>query len=167
MSLDPSSVRLTPDTLEPGALLTAFCANRVEIGAVVSFTGLMRAEQGTATALELDAYSDFTEAAILETVEVATRRFDLQDVLIVHRIGMVAPGDPIVFVAAAAAHRRGAFEGADFLMDYLKSRAPFWKKSHEPDGARWIEPTARDYEDAARWDELHVEEGACPKRMPE
>jgi molybdopterin synthase catalytic subunit len=146
------SVRLSPEPFEPGALLTAFCQNRDETGAVVSFTGLARAEKGAVTALELDAYPGFTEAAIAETADAAAARFGLQDVLIVHRTGKVGPGDPIVFVATASAHRRAAFEGADFLMDYLKSRAPFWKKSHEAGGPRWIEPTARDYEDAARWD---------------
>ncbi len=145
-------VRLTSEPFEPGALLTGFCQGLEETGAVVSFTGLVRAEQGKVTALELDAYPGFTEAAIVEHADEAAARFGLQDVLIAHRIGKVAPGEPIVFVATAAAHRRGAFEGADFLMDYLKSRAPFWKKSHEANGARWIEPTAGDYADAARWD---------------
>ncbi len=147
-------VRLSPGPFEPGDLLTAFWRDRNETGAVVSFTGLTRSEAGMVTGLELDAYPGFTEEAILGAVATAKDRFDLQDVLIVHRIGLIAPGEPIVFVAAAAAHRRSAFEGADFLMDYLKSRAPFWKKSHEGGAARWIEPTARDYEDAARWDAI-------------
>ncbi len=147
-----TSVRLSPEPFEPGALLTGFCQGRDETGAVVSFTGLARAEKGAVAALELDAYPGFTEAAIAEQAEAAAARFGLQDTLIVHRIGQVAPGEPIVFVATASAHRRAAFDGVDFLMDYLKSRAPFWKKSHEAAGARWIEPTARDYEDAARWD---------------
>jgi molybdopterin synthase catalytic subunit len=145
-------VRLSSEPFEPGDLLTAFARDRTETGAVVSFTGLVRAEKGVVAALELDAYPGFTETAIMETVRAAASRFGLQDVLVVHRIGKVGPGEPIVFVAAAAAHRRAAFEGADFLMDYLKSRAPFWKKSHEGGATRWIEPTSRDYEDAARWD---------------
>jgi len=147
-----TTVRLSCEAFEPGGLLTAFCEGRSETGAVVSFTGLARAEKGVVTDLELDAYPGFTEAAISEQVGAAAQRFGLQDVLIVHRIGKVGPGEPIVFVATASAHRRAAFEGADFLMDYLKSRAPFWKKSHEADGARWIEPAAQDYVDAARWD---------------
>ena len=146
------SVRLTDAPFDPGALLSAFCQGRRETGAVVSFTGLARAEAGQVTALELDAYPGFTDAAIAAQGQAAKTRFNLQDVMIVHRVGRIAPGEAIVFVAAAAAHRRAAFEGADFLMDYLKSRAPFWKKSHEAGGARWIEPVARDYEDAARWD---------------
>ncbi len=152
-----TSVRLSPEPFEPGALLTAFCQGRDETGAVVSFTGLARAEKGAVAALELDAYPGFTEAAIAEQAKAAATRFGLQDALIVHRIGKVAPGETIVFVATASAHRRAAFDGADFLMDYLKSRAPFWKKSHEAAGARWIEPTAEDYEDAARWDALRTE----------
>ena len=152
MPASSTQVRLSPEPFEPGALLTAFCQGRAETGAVVSFTGLARAEHGAVTALELDAYPGFTETAIAEQAANAAARFALQDVLIVHRIGKIAPGEPIVFVATAAAHRRAAFEGADFLMDYLKSRAPLWKKSHEAGGARWIEPTSRDYEDAARWD---------------
>jgi molybdopterin synthase catalytic subunit len=145
-------IRLQVEPFEPGALLTRFCAGRVETGAVVSFTGLARASAGAVTALELEAYGGFTDREIERIAEVATRRFSLDDVLIVHRIGRIAPGEAIVFVATAAAHRRAAFEAADHLMDYLKSRAPFWKKEHGPDGARWIEPTARDLADAERWD---------------
>lgn len=146
------TVALTDQPFEPGALVTAFCADRAETGAVATFVGLARAEQGAAVALELEAYPGFTEAAIGEIADQAMARFHLQDVQIVHRIGRIGPGEAIVFVATAAAHRREAFEACDFLMDYLKSRAPFWKKEHGPDGARWIEPTDRDRTDAQRWD---------------
>ncbi|MFN3858863.1 MAG: molybdenum cofactor biosynthesis protein MoaE [Caulobacter sp.] len=145
-------VTLTETPFEPGALLTAFCADRSETGAVASFTGLVRGEQGGADSLELEAYPRFTEAAISEIVEAAIARFALQDALVVHRIGRMAPGEAVVFVAAAAAHRRAAFEACDQIMDYLKSRAPFWKKQHGPGGPRWIEPTPADLADAARWD---------------
>ena len=144
-------LRLTPDPFEPGDLLADFSRGRTDTGAIVSFTGLCRADAGV-EALELEAYEGFTEPAIAAIAEAARVRFDLQDLLIVHRVGRVAPGEPIVFVATAAAHRRAAFEGADHLMDYLKSRAPFWKKSWGAGGGRWIEPRAQDYEDAARWD---------------
>ena len=146
------TVALTDRPFEPGAQVTAFCADRAETGAVATFVGLARAEQGAAAALELEAYPGFTEAAIGEIVQAAVERFALHDVRVVHRIGRVAPGEAIVFVATAAGHRREAFEACDFLMDYLKSRAPFWKKEHGPDGARWIEPTDRDRTDAQRWD---------------
>lgn len=146
------TVTLTDQPFEPGALVTAFCADRAETGAVATFVGLARAERGQAAALELEAYPGFTEAAIDEIAAQAITRFELQDVRIVHRVGRIAPGEAIVFVAAAAAHRREAFEACDFLMDYLKSRAPFWKKELGPNGARWIEPTDRDRTDARRWD---------------
>ena len=146
------TVSLTKDPLDPGALLSAFTSTCRASGAVVSFTGLVRAEGGAVLALELDAYPGFTDAAIEALTEAAIARFSLEVATVVHRIGRIGPGEPIVFVATAAAHRRAAFEGADFIMDALKSRAPFWKKSHEADGAHWIEPSARDYEDAARWD---------------
>jgi molybdopterin synthase catalytic subunit len=145
-------VALTDQPFEPGALVTAFCAGRAETGAVATFVGLARAEKGAAVALELEAYPGFTDAAIAEIARDAISRFQLQDVHIVHRTGRIAPGEAIVFVATAAGHRREAFEACDFLMDYLKSRAPFWKKEHGPGGARWIEPTDRDRTDAQRWD---------------
>lgn len=146
------TVRLQTEPFEPGALLTAFCRGRDESGGIASFTGVARAEAGQTTALELDAYPGFTEAAIEAEVAQAVARFSLHDALVVHRIGRIAPGEAIVFVAAAARRRREAFQGCDQLMDWLKSRAPFWKKEHGPDGARWIEPDARDISDAARWD---------------
>ncbi len=146
------TVRLQAEPFEPGALLTGFCEGRAETGAVVSFTGLARASAGAVTTLELEAYPGFTDTAIERIAEAARERFSLQDLLVVHRIGQIAPGEAIVFVATAARHRREAFEAADHLMDYLKSRAPFWKREHGPDGARWIEPNDRDIADAARWD---------------
>ena len=94
-------------------------------------------------------FSDDSLAAIGVATSLVARP---QDVRIVHRTGRMEVGEPVVFVAVAAAHRRAAFEGCDYLMDYLKSRAPFWKKSHGPAGAAWIEPTAQDSADLARWD---------------
>jgi len=145
-------IRLSTQPFEPGAELTAFCAGRTESGAVASFVGIARAEAGQSTALELEAYPGFTEVEIARFAREAIARFSLHDVLVVHRHGVLAPGEPIVLVATAAAHRREAFEACDYLMDYLKSRAPFWKKEHGPGGARWVEPTARDLDDIARWD---------------
>jgi molybdopterin synthase catalytic subunit len=146
------SVILQTEPFDPGALLTAFTAGRLETGAVTSFTGLARAEQGGTEILELEAYPGLTDAEIARVGAQAATRFGLQDWLVVHRIGRIAPGEPIVFVATASGHRREAFEACDYLMDYLKSRAPFWKKSHGPDGARWIEPTDRDRTDLERWE---------------
>jgi molybdopterin synthase catalytic subunit len=146
-------VRLTFDPFDPGALLTAFCHGRSESGAVATFTGLARADAGATTALELEAYPGFTEAEIGKFADLARARFGLDDFDIVHRVGRISPGEPVVFVATAARHRRAAFEACDFLMDYLKSKAPFWKKEHGPDGARWVEPRAEDHADLKRWDE--------------
>ena len=144
-------IRLTFEPFDPGALLTEFCRERTEVGAVATFTGLARAEAGATTILELEAYPGFTEAEIDKMAGRARARFGLLDVLILHRVGRITPGEPIVFVATAASHRRAAFEACDFLMDYLKSKAPFWKKEHGPDGERWIEPTAQDHADRERW----------------
>jgi molybdopterin synthase catalytic subunit len=145
-------IRLVDQAFDAGALLSAFCAGRAESGAVASFVGLARAEAGATTALELEAYPGFTEGQIGAIAEEARTRFALDDLAIVHRVGAIAPGEAIVFVATAARHRRAAFEACDYLMDYLKSRAPFWKKEHGPDGARWVEPRAQDHADIARWE---------------
>ena len=145
-------IRLTDQSFDPGALLSAFCAGRTETGAVVSFTGLARAEAGRAVTLELEAYPGFTEQEIGRIAEVARTRFGLDGFAILHRVGKMAPGEPVVFVAVAAAHRRAAFEACDFLMDYLKSRAPFWKKETGPGGSRWVEPRPEDHADIARWE---------------
>ncbi|MDP1629983.1 MAG: molybdenum cofactor biosynthesis protein MoaE [Caulobacter sp.] len=146
------SVRLQTEPFDPGALLTAFCAGRTETGAVASFTGIARAGRGETVSLELEAYPGFTDAEIDRMGAAAAQRFTLQDWLVVHRTGKIAPGEPVVFVATASSHRREAFEACDHLMDYLKSRAPFWKKEHGPAGDRWIEPTDRDRTDAERWE---------------
>ena len=145
-------IQLTDQPFDPGALLTTFSAGRTETGAVATFTGIARAEAGSTAILELEAYPGFTEAEIGRIADQARERFGLHDLAILHRVGRIAPGDAIVFVAAAASHRRSAFEACDFLMDYLKSKAPFWKKEHGPDGARWVEPTAQDHADRDRWD---------------
>ena len=145
-------IQLTDQPFDPGALLTAFSLGRTETGAVATFTGIARAEAGSTAILELEAYPGFTEAEISRIADQARERFGLHDLSILHRVGRIAPGDAIVFVATAASHRRAAFEACDFLMDYLKSKAPFWKKEHGPDGARWIEPTTQDLADRDRWD---------------
>jgi molybdopterin synthase catalytic subunit len=147
------TVRVQSEPFDAGALLAEFGAGRADAGAVVSFTGVARdATAGAAvTTLELEAYPGFTEPAI-EAMEAETRtRFEVLDLMVVHRWGPIAPGEAIVFVAAAAVHRRAAFQAADYLMDRLKTDAPFWKKEVGPDGERWIEPRPSDYVDAQRW----------------
>ena len=147
------TVRVQTEPFDGGALLSAFSEGRTHSGGIVSFTGLARSvtDGSAVSTLELDAYPGFTEPAIAGMEAEARQRFPVQDLLIVHRYGPIAPGEAIVFVAAAAEHRRAAFEAADFLMDYLKTRAPFWKKESGPDGERWIEPRPSDYEDVTRW----------------
>jgi molybdopterin synthase catalytic subunit len=146
------TIRLTFEPFDPGALLSEFCKGRSEVGAVATFTGIARAEAGATVALELEAYPGFTEAEIGKVADRARARFGLDDLLILHRVGKISPGEPVVFVATAARHRRAAFEACDFLMDYLKSKAPFWKKENGPDGERWVEPRAEDHADLARWE---------------
>jgi molybdopterin synthase catalytic subunit len=148
-------IRVQTEAFDPAALLARFSVGRTDAGAVVSFTGLARAaSEGVAVAvLELDAYPGFTEPAIEALARQAKERFAVQDLMVVHRYGAIAPGEAIVFVATAAEHRRAAFQAADFLMDKLKTEAPFWKKETGPGGERWIEPRAPDYQDLARWSE--------------
>jgi molybdopterin synthase catalytic subunit len=146
--------RLEPQSLDPSAELARFIEGRGRDGAVVSFTGLVRAEDREGrplTRLHLDWYPGMTEASIAAIAEDAATRFAVSDVLVVHRCGDISPGAPIVFAAAAASHRRDAFLACDFLMDRLKTDAAFWKREDGEGGSRWIEPTDTDRADAARW----------------
>jgi molybdopterin synthase catalytic subunit len=145
------SVIVQTNVFDAGEALSAFTLSLLDAGGVVSFTGIARRDDGKTKMLELEAYLGFTEPWIEALVEEARARFSLSAVKVIHRVGPILPGEAIVFVATAAAHRREAFMGADFLMDHLKSRAPFWKKEHGPDGARWIEPRQADYQDLTRW----------------
>ncbi|MBV9749697.1 MAG: molybdenum cofactor biosynthesis protein MoaE [Acetobacteraceae bacterium] len=146
-------VAVQSEAFDPADLLRQLTADRSDAGGVVSFTGLVRADRDDAVAaLELQSYPGFTEAAIGAAAEAVVRDLVLLDLVVVHRIGRMAPGEPIVFVGAAATHRRAAFQGADRMMDYLKTSAPFWKLEHVRTGERrWIEPRAEDHADAARW----------------
>ncbi len=145
-------IRVVDGRFDAGAELNAFCVGRFSAGAVASFVGLARGKPDGGTALELEAYAGFTETAMSDMADAATRRFALQDVRIVHRVGAIPAGEAIVLVLTAAAHRRAAFEACDYLMDHLKSRAPLWKKEHGEGEARWVEPTEADRVDLARWE---------------
>lgn len=127
--------------------------NRYDIGAVVTFSGVCRDEDETLTALELEHYPGMAEAEISRIAIEAVSRFDLAGLTVIHRHGKIAPGENIVLVVATSSHRRSAFDGATFLMDFLKTRAPFWKKEHPKDGSGggWVD--ARDSDDYAvtRW----------------
>ncbi|MEL6338227.1 MAG: molybdopterin synthase catalytic subunit MoaE, partial [Pseudomonadota bacterium] len=147
------AVRVQAEDFDLGAETKALCAGRTDIGALVTFTGLVRDRAGgdPIQAMTLEHYPGMTERA-LETIEAeAQTRWPLQATLIIHRYGSLAPGAQIVLVAAASPHRQAAFEAADFMMDYLKSKAPFWKKEDLPSGGRWVD--ARDSDTAAldRW----------------
>jgi molybdopterin synthase catalytic subunit len=146
-------IRVQRADFDVGAELSALRAGRRDIGALVSFTGLVRDRAGDMAVLgmELEHYPGMTERA-LEAIEAEARsRWPLQACLIVHRVGPLAPGEQIMMVATASAHRQAAFAAAEFLMDYLKSRAPFWKKEAGPGGSGWVD--ARDTDEAAltRW----------------
>lgn len=123
------------------------------VGAVVTFSGLVRVqgENGELLAMELECYSGMTEASIAAIVDEAKERWQLKAVRVIHRIGRLLPGDNIVFVGVAASHRGAAFAAAEFIMDYLKTRAPFWKKEITADGEYWVEQKQKDEQAAARW----------------
>ncbi len=146
--------RLEPHSLDPAAELARFTADRVADGAVVSFTGLMRATTREGAPLErlhLDWYPGMTEASLETIARDAAERFEVSDVLVVHRCGEIAPGAPMVFAAAASPHRRAAFDCCDYLMDRLKTDAAFWKREDTATTSTWIEPHAADRADRARW----------------
>jgi molybdopterin synthase catalytic subunit len=150
----PISVELTAGALDPAQETAAFGLGDAAIGGIVTFVGRMRdRNDGDAvTGMTLEHYPGMTERALREIAEEAVHRWDLRAVRIVHRVGALVPGDPIVFVASASAHRRAAFEACEFLMDYLKTRAPFWKRETLADGRqRWVEARASDTEAAGRW----------------
>lgn len=130
----------------------ALTAGRRDIGAVVTFAGLCRDEDGTLLALELEHYPGMAEAAIRGIADEASARWPLMGLKVVHRFGRIAPGENIVLVAAASAHRGAAFEAASFLMDFLKTSAPFWKKEHRAAGCEtWVGAMDADDEAVARW----------------
>ena len=128
-------------------------AGRKDIGAVVTFTGLCRDEGGRLTVLELEHYPGMAEAEIARIAGQAAERWPLMGLTAIHRTGKIAPGEPIVLVVTASAHRKAAFEAAEFLMDYLKTKAPFWKKEHHKDGASgdWVDARDADDDAADRW----------------
>lgn len=134
-----------------GAEVEGFVAGVGGAGAVVTFTGLVRDENGRLEAMEIEHYPGMTERAIAAMMDQARARWGLVDALVIHRHGMLVQGEAIMMVATAARHRKAAFEAAEFLMDYLKSRAPFWKKEIGAGGVAWV--AARDDDEAAleRW----------------
>lgn len=148
-------IRIDQAPIDAALELAALAERAPSAGAIANFVGLVRPSAGEATVehLELEQYDQFTLATVEVIAADARARFDLLGLTIIHRFGRLVPGDPIVFVAAAAKHRRAAFDAVDYLMDRLKTEAPFWKREHGPAGSRWIEPTPNDRTDRARWDQ--------------
>lgn len=148
------TTRLAPEEIDPTAEYERFQAGIADEGAVVTFAGVARpktASGGDVTGLFLEHHPRLTEASLKQIAEDAGRRFDVEAISVVHRCGKIAQGETIVFVAAAALHRRAAFEAAEYAMDRLKTEAVFWKREDAVDGSRWIEPTITDQVDRARW----------------
>jgi molybdopterin synthase catalytic subunit len=148
-------VRVTAEAFDPQIEVAAFTAGRHDAGALVSFVGMCRAKSGDAAVAELriDHYPGFTEKEIVRLAGESAKRFDCQDLLVVHRIGVIRPGEAIVLVAALSTHRANAFKVVETLMDYLKTDAPLWKKESGPQGVRWIEPRAEDQSRRAQAEE--------------
>ena len=144
-------VRVQADSFDAGAELNRFSAAQEGAGAVVSFTGVVRDIKGGLEAMEIEHYPGMTEKAIAGILGEAEQRWPLTGALVIHRHGRLAPGAQIMMVATASAHRAAAFEAADFLMDYLKSRAPFWKKEITAEGAGWVDATEADEAALKRW----------------
>lgn len=147
-------VRVQQEDFDLSTEVARLRAGRPDIGAVVAFVGTVRdINQGdTVSILELEHYPGMTEKALKEIREEAHRRWRLENSLIIHRIGPLAPADQIVLVAVASRHRGDAFEAAEFMMDYLKTRAPFWKKEQTPEGSRWVDARDSDQQAAQRWE---------------
>ena len=153
----PITIRVQTAPFDLGAEMLALREGRGDVGAIVSFVGVCRdhhpgvCEPGFVQAMELEHYPGMTERAIADMVNEAQARWPLLGVTVIHRVGPLLPGDDIVMVLVASSHRAAAFAACEFLMDYLKTQAPFWKKESTPEGGQWVD--ARETDDAAlrRW----------------
>jgi molybdopterin synthase catalytic subunit len=135
-----------------GAVSANFAAGHKDMGAIVTFTGIVRdLPDDPLQAMEIEHYPGMTETALRGMAEQAIERFSLGDALVIHRYGTLVPGEMIMMVATAARHRKDAFEAAEFLMDYLKSRAPFWKREITKSGSEWVASKDEDEDALARW----------------
>jgi molybdopterin synthase catalytic subunit len=148
-----TTIRVQAEDFDAAAEAAALTRGRSDIGALVAFVGLCRDEGGALSGLEIEHYPEMAEEEIARVAAEAQTRWPLLGATIIHRFGTIAPGEQIVLVAVVSAHRAAAFAAADFLMDYLKTRAPFWKRALKTDGSAedWIEPKPADDQAAARW----------------
>ena len=146
-------ISVQAETFDAAAESAHLTAGRTDVGALVAFTGLCRDEAGALTALEIEHYAGMAEDEIARVAAEAEARWPLAGLSIIHRFGTIRPGEPIVLVVTASRHRDAAFEAARFLMDYMKTQAPFWKKEHRVTGAShdWVEAKATDDTAADRW----------------
>jgi molybdopterin synthase catalytic subunit len=145
-----SEIRIQREDFDPGAELAALNDGKGAIGAIASFIGLVRGDDGL-IAMTLDHYPGMCESEIAAHAAEARKRWPILRLRIVHRVGRLTPGERIVFVGVASSHRHAAFHAAEFLMDYLKTRAPFWKLEERPSGANWVESRSEDDESIKRW----------------
>lgn len=151
MTVRPApTIRVQREDFDPAAESQALSAGRKDIGALVSFVGLCRDEAGTLSALELEHYPGMAETEMTRIAELAIERFSLLGLTAIHRFGRIEAGEQIVLVIAAAPHRQAAFDGANFVMDFLKTSAPFWKKEHAENGTSGDWVAAKDADDTAR-----------------
>ncbi|MBV6407523.1 MAG: Molybdopterin synthase catalytic subunit [Rhodocyclaceae bacterium] len=146
-------IKVQTEDFDLGAECAAIARGRTDIGALASFVGLVRDTNDGAgiSRMTLEHYPGMTEKSLAEIVEQARGRWDVMDATVIHRIGELAPGDNIVLVAVASAHRGDALEACGFIMDYLKTRAPFWKKEETPEGGRWVDARESDDVAAEKW----------------
>ncbi len=149
------SVSVQETDFDVSTLQSSLLGGLHEEGALASFTGYVRRanDQRQVTTLELEHYPGMTQSSIRQIMEQAAQRWPLLAATVVHRVGKLSPGDQIVWVGAASAHREAAFSACEFIMDYLKTRAPFWKKELSPDGEHWVAARQHDNNRAARWQE--------------
>ncbi|TYR32834.1 molybdenum cofactor biosynthesis protein MoaE [Mesorhizobium microcysteis] len=149
-------VRIQAEDFDLAAEVSRLTDGRSDVGAVVTFAGLCRDEDGRLSALELEHYPGMAEAEITRIANEAVARWPLKGLTAIHRYGRILPGDNIVLVIAASSHRQAAFEAASFLMDFLKTRAPFWKREHGADGTagNWVEATEADEKSSHRWSDF-------------
>ena len=149
-------IRIQPDGFDIKQEIARLVGKRTDIGAVVTFTGICRDEAGGLAALELEHYPAMAQAEITRIGEDAIQKFDLTGLTVIHRHGKLVPGEDIVLVIAASTHRHAAFDGAGFVMDFLKTRAPFWKKEHPSDNnkeGKWVDARYSDDTATQRWDD--------------
>lgn len=158
--MSAETVRITATPIDTDTETRAVAEADGNIGAVVTFSGICRADEKgeRIAALHLEHYPGMAEQEIADHVEEAKKRWPLIAARVVHRVGRIEPGETIVFVATASAHREAAFAAAEFIMDYLKTSAPFWKKAESASGAEWIEANEKDDRAAARWEKKNAAE---------